>query len=161
MLTLKRSTHFAICCSPLLLFGCGKGENQAADTMGASAAAIAPAPAPLSAADFTGKWDMRAVPLTGDTTPTLSVLTATSDNNGWTTTFPNRAPVATRVTFDGDSLMTEAGPFESVRRRGVQVRTNSVFRLQDGNLVGTTVAHYATSRADSVLTLRHTGTRAR
>ncbi len=161
MLTLKRSTCFAICCSTSLLFGCAKTDDQAADTAGATAAAGAPAPIALSAADFTGKWDVRAVPLTGDTTPTTFVLTATADNSGWTITFPNRAPVATRVTFDGDSLMTDAGPFESVRRRGVQVRTNGVFRLQDGSLVGTNVAHYATKGADSVLTLRMTGTRAR
>jgi len=161
MLTLKRSTCFAICCSTSLLFGCAKTDDQAADTAGATAAAVAPAPTALSAADLAGKWDMRAVPLSGDTTPTLSVLTATADNNGWTRTFPNRAPVAARVTFDGDSLMIEAGPYESVRRPGVQVRTNGVFRLEDGNLVGTSVSHFATKAADSVMRLRVTGTRAR
>jgi hypothetical protein len=66
-----------------------------------------------------------------------------------------------RVTIGGDSIITEAGPFESVRRKGVQVRTNSVMRLQDGNLVGNSVAHYVTKAADSVLRLRLTGTRAR
>lgn len=161
MLTLKRSTGFALCCSTVLLFGCAKSDNQAADTMGAGAAEVAPVPAPLTAADFTGKWDMRAVPVTGDTTPTTFVLTATADNTGWTFTFPNRPLVPVRITIEGDSIMTDAGPYESVRRKGVQVRTNSVIRLQDGGLVGTTVARYTTKGADSVLRLRVTGTRAR
>lgn len=160
MLTLKRSTRFAICSSTVLLFGCGKSDNQAADTMGASAAAVASAPAALSASDLTGKWNMRAVPVSGDTTPTTFVLTATADNSGWTLTFPGRPPVPARVTFDGDSVSTDAGPYESVRRRGVQVRTNSVFRLEGGNLAGATVAHYTTRGADSVLNLRVSGTRA-
>ena len=53
-----------------------------------------------------------------------------------------------------------AGPYESVLRKGVQVKTTTVFRLQDGKLVGTTVAHYTTKGADSVRNLRAEGTRA-
>jgi hypothetical protein len=64
------------------------------------------------------------------------------------------------VTTSGDSIMVESGPFESVRRDGVTVRTNSVFRLEVDRLAGTTVAHYETSEADSVLRLRVEGTRA-
>jgi hypothetical protein len=66
-----------------------------------------------------------------------------------------------RVTVDGDSIMTEAGPYQSVRRKGVQVRTNSVMRLQGGTLVGTTTARYNVKTADSVLVLNTTGTRAK
>ena len=61
---------------------------------------------------------------------------------------------------DGDSVMTEAGPFESNRRAGVQVSTRSVLRHVDGRLVGTTRASYATTGADSVLMLRTEATRA-
>ena len=64
------------------------------------------------------------------------------------------------VAVAGDSIVTEAGPFESVLRKGVKVSTNSVLRLQNGKLVGTTIAHYATSGADSVRNLRIEGTRA-
>jgi acyl-CoA thioesterase len=55
--------------------------------------------------------------------------------------------------------MSEAGPFESVLRKGVQVSTKQVSRLQDGKLVGTTVARYAVSGPDTVRRLRFEGTR--
>jgi len=63
------------------------------------------------------------------------------------------------VDLAGDSIVADAGPYESALRKGVKVTTHSVFRLQDGKLVGTTVAHYATKGADSVLNLRSEGTR--
>lgn len=156
MHTLRRTTFFTLC-SASLLFGCAKTETAATD----SAAAPAPAPAGLTAGDLTGRWDMRAVPVSGDTTPTTFVLTAGPDNTGWTLIYPNRPPVPMRVTIDGDSIVSESGPYESVRRKGVQVRTNTVLRLEGGNLVGSTVAHYTTKGADSVLNLRVTGTRAK
>ena len=52
------------------------------------------------------------------------------------------------------------GPYESVLQKGLKVTTaQCVDRLQDGKLVGTTVAHYATKGADSVRNLRSEGTR--
>jgi len=56
--------------------------------------------------------------------------------------------------------MTEAGPYPSVRRKGVTVSTNSVMRLQGGNLVGNTTAHFKVKTPDSVLVLNTNGTRA-
>ncbi len=156
MLTARRNTWFTLC-SAILLLGCAKTETPAVD----SAAVIPPPPAGLTAADVSGKWDMKSVPVSGDTTPTTFVLTATSDNNGWTLNFPNRRPVATRVTIAGDSIVSESDPYESVRRKGVQVRTNTVLRLEGGNLVGNTVARYTTKGPDSVLNLRVTGSRAK
>ncbi len=86
---------------------------------------------------------------------------ATANTSGWTFNFPNRKPVPVRVVaVDGDSIVTEAGPFESVLRKGVQVTSRTVNRLQDGKLVGATVARYATSRPGSVLRLRFEGTHA-
>ncbi len=157
----QRFTRITFSCCTALLFACARTGDQAADTAGAIPAAEVAQPAVLTAADVAGRWNMRAVPETGDTTATTFVLTATGTEAGWTQTFPNRKPIAMRVTIGGDSIITEAGPFESVRRKGVQVRTNSVMRLQDGNLVGNSVAHYVTKAADSVLRLRLTGTRAR
>src|SRR5688572_28346299 len=120
MLTLKRATVFTLC-SLGLLFGCSKTETAATDS-----AAVEPAPAGLTAADVTGRWDMRAVPVSGDTTATTFVLTAGADNTGWTLTYPNRAPLPTRVTIAGDSIVSESEPYESVRRKGVQVRSHTV-----------------------------------
>ena len=42
----------------------------------------------------------------------------------------------------GDSIITDAGPYESVLRKGVQVNTRVVSRLRGDKLVGTTTAHY-------------------
>ena len=45
--------------------------------------------------------------------------TATADTSGWTLTFPNRKPVPVRVVaVDGDSIVTEAGPYESPPPQG-------------------------------------------
>jgi hypothetical protein len=155
MLTLKRTTLSTLC-SLSLVFGCSRSETATTDT-----AAGEPAPAGLTAADVTGRWDMRAVPVSGDTTATTFVLTAGADNTGWTLTYPNRPPVPTRVTIAGDSIVSESEPYESVRRKGIQVRTHTVLRLEGENLVGTAVARYATKGADSVLNLRVMGTRAK
>lgn len=160
MNTSRRFTRPALCCCTALLFACAKGGDQATDTTGAAAVSDVPTPAALSASDVAGKWNMTAVPESGDATPTTFVLTATGNDAGWTFTFPSRPPVAVRVAIAGDSISTDAGPYESVRRKGVQVHTNSVMRIQDGKIVGNTVAHYSTKGADSVLRLRVTGTRA-
>ena len=163
MLTLQRSTSIAVCLCAAVLAACAKKDNAAVDTAAAidTAAAASTAPTPVNLADVAGKWDMRSVPTTGDTTPTTYVLTATSTTSGWTIKFPGRAAIPARVSVSGDSIMINAGPYPSVRRKGVQVTTNSVTRLQGGNLVGNSTAHYNVKTADSVLTLTSTGTRAK
>jgi hypothetical protein len=160
MFTLPRSTSFAVCLCVAVLAGCAKKDNAAVDTM-ASDITPTPAPAAINLADVAGRWNVRAVPTTGDTTPTNSVITATATTSGWTITFPGRAPIPMRITVDGDSIMSETGPYPSVRRKGLQVVTNGVMRLQGGSLVGTSTAHFQTKAADSVLVLNTTGTRAK
>jgi hypothetical protein len=166
MFTLHRYTRIAICFTAAVLAGCAKKDNAAIDTSGAAAASTTSSTTsttatPVSLADFAGKWNVRAVPASGDTTPTTYVLTATSTTSGWTIAFPGRPPVPATVTVAGDSVVIAAGPYSSVRRKGVQVTTNGGIRLQGGNLVGTTTAHYKVKTADSVLTLNTTGTRAK
>ena len=143
----------AFCCCLAVLAGCVKSKEQPArDTA---------APAPISLADVAGNWAMRTMTESGDSTLVSYVMVASADPSGWTFNFPQRTPVPVRVVaVAGDSIITEAGPYESVLRKGVQVTTHSVTRLQDGRLVGTTVARYATSSSDSVLHLRFQGTRA-
>lgn len=161
MLTLQRSTSIAVCLCAAVLSGCAKKDNAAVDTTAmASSTEVTSAPTPVNLADVAGKWNMRSVPTTGDTSATTYVLTATGTTSGWTVTFPGRAAVPARVTVDGDSITIDAGPYPSVRRKGVQVTTHSVSRLQNGSLVGTSTAHYKVKTADSVLTLTTTGTRA-
>jgi hypothetical protein len=160
---LQRSTSIALCLCAAVLAGCAKKDNAAVDTstMAATTTPVAAAPTPVNLADVAGKWNVRAVPATGtDTTPTNSVITATSTTSGWTITFPGRQPIPMTVSVDADSIMTTAGPYPSVRRKGVQVTTNGVMRLQGGNLVGQTTAHFKVKTPDSVLVLTTTGSRA-
>jgi hypothetical protein len=165
MLTLHRTTRIALCCGAAVLTGCAKKENATVDTSGAMASSTASTTSTTSGAinlaDVAGKWNMKAVPMSGDTTPTTYVLNATSNTSGWTLTFPGRAqPVPVRITVDGDSIMMAAGPYSSVRRKGVQVTTYGVARLQNGQLTGPVTAHYRVKGADSVLVLTTTGQRA-
>jgi hypothetical protein len=54
----------------------------------------------------------------------------------------------------GDSIVTEAGPYESLQRKRVQV-----YRLRDGKSVSTFEARYALKGGDSVAERRSEGTR--
>jgi hypothetical protein len=153
------------CATAFLLAACAKGNNASGTESVATTPAATPeaAPAPAAAmsfADVAGKWNMRAVPESGDTTPTNYVLTATGDSSGWSFAFPNGLTVPAHPSVSGDSIVVHAGPYASVRRKGVQVTTDGVLRRQGDSLAGTTVAHYKTTRPDSVLRLNVQGSRA-
>ena len=159
MLKLERSTSIVVLLGAAVLAGCAKKDDAAVDTT-ADTAAVTTVPAGVNLADVAGRWNVTAVPATGtDTTPTNSVITATSTTSGWTMTLPGRQPLPMRVSVDADSIMSEVGPYASVRRKA-QVTTNSVMRLEGGRLIGRTTAHYSVKTADSVLVLNTVGTRA-
>jgi hypothetical protein len=160
MLTLQRSTSIAVLITAAVLAGCAKKDAAVVDTTASSSTAVTTAPAPINLADVAGTWNMSSVPTTGDATPTTSVVVATGNTSGWTITFPGGKAIPMRITVDGDSIISEVGPYASVRRKGVQVTTNGVWHLQGGNLVGPTTAHYKVKTADSVLVLNSTATRA-
>jgi hypothetical protein len=152
-----------------LLAACAKkdtGGAAATDTLAASSTASTTtsvaAPPAMALDSFAGKWNFTSTPTSGaNKSPTKYLLTATNNTSGWTLTFPNRPPVPAQVTVTGDSVQVSAGPYESVRRKGVQVTTDGYMRLSNGKLVGSTTAHYAVKTADSVLVLKTEGTRAK
>jgi hypothetical protein len=153
--------RLALCCYAVALVGCSKPKEEPPIESTAAAPETPAAPAPIALADVAGKWSVRTMAESGDSTLVTYEMVTTSDTSGWSLNFPKRKPVPVRVlAVSGDSVVTEAGPFESVLRKGIKVTTRSVLRLQDGKLVGTTVAHYATTGADSVRNLRMEGTRA-
>ena len=154
-------SRVAIACSTaLLIVGCAKKEQPADTTAAAAAPAPAPAPRTISLADVAGKWQVRSVPESGtDTTATTYVLTATADTSGWSITFPSGLKVPVHIQASGDSLIQTTGEFASQRRKGVKVKTETSFKLQDGKLVGRSIAHYSKAGPDSVLRLRNEGTR--
>ncbi len=158
---MQRSNLMAILCAAVLVAGCNTGDrDRAADDtvhMDAGAGQVSS----VSLADFAGRWSMQAIPESGaDRSPTNYTLTATTDREGWTITFPNRDPVPLRiVAVSGDSVVTEAGPYASARRGGVQVTTRTSFHLEGDRIEGWTRARYDTAGPDTVLTLRTEGTR--
>ena len=116
--------------------------------------------ATISLADVAGTWNVLAVTEAGDSVPAFQ-LVVTADQSDWTMNAPNRPPIAVRViAVDGDSIVVESGPYESLLRPGVQVTTESVYRLEGDRLVSHTVAHFETTEPDSVVRVRAEGTRA-
>lgn len=149
------------CCAAVLA-GCAKSgdraEGTARDTV-AEAPATPAASATISLADVAGKWKIRSTDEAGGN-PLEVELVATANTSGWNLTGPNRKPIPVRViAVAGDSIVTEAGPYESFLRKGVQVRTRTVNRLQGEKLVGTIELRYATRGRDSVALRRAEGTR--
>lgn len=147
--------RITLLCSAAVLIACAKTETPPADTGMAAAPApapeAAPAAAPISLRDVAGKYAVTGKYEGTDTTVVSYELNATGDTTGWTITFPNRKPIPQRiVTVSGDSIVVEAGPFASAIRSGVQVSTHTVYRLENGKLVGRTVARYETKGADTV-----------
>ena len=151
-----------MCCAlvALAVTACAKGEQAADTTTPAATPATPPAPPPLNLADVAGTWTVTGKNAANDSTLVTYEMKATADTTGWTITFPNRRPIPMRVVgVSGDSVMVEAGPYPSAVRRGVNVSTKGVFRLQEGRIVGLTTARYDTRTADSVVMVRSEGTR--
>ena len=166
---LPRGTQLAIVVAVLSLGACTKAEKPVADTLSTAMAPVAsPTPAggsmsgapSIALADVAGTWKVHSVPTSGrDTSPTNYTMTATGEPNGWKIEFANGLVVVPRVTTSGDSIIYDMGPYQSVRRKGVQVTTHGVLHKQGDKLVGTVVAHYMGGGADSVITLRGEGTK--
>ena len=161
------ASRLAVCCGVAFLVGCGKSDDAAdtdakkvADSAAAAMSGGAVTAAPLALSDLAGKWMVRATPQGGtDTTTTEFTLTATGTTEGWTFAFKNGPTVPVRVMVSGDSVVTDAGPYKSVRRKGVDVTTHSAFRKDGDKIMGTTMATYSAKGADSTLMLRTEGVR--
>ena len=154
---------FTLLCGAALLVACAKTETPPADTMAVApvpAPEPAPAAAPIALKDVAGKYAFTGKNEAGDTTLVTFELNATADTTGWTLTFPKRAPIAQRVvSVAGDSIVVEAGPYDSEIYKGVKVTTQTVYRLQDGKLVGRTVARYDRTGPDTMRIVMSEGIR--
>ena len=161
-----RLTPRSVACLFLVAACATSGDKVADSSAGAlttdSANAMGAAPArTIALSDVAGSWHVVARPADGkDTTSTLSTLNATADTTGWTLVMGKNKPIPLHVMVSGDSIVETSDVYPSVRRKGQMVHTVGTFRLQDGQLVGTTVAHYHVKTADSVLVLSTVGTKA-
>jgi glucose/arabinose dehydrogenase len=156
-----RHTRIAITSTVvLMLAGCAKSEPAKDTTTAMAAPEPAPAPAKtISLADLAGRWNFETRGDGTDTTVTKAVVVATADSTGWVLELPSGKKVANHVSVSGDSIMIRSEPYASMRRKGKQVWSEGVYRLEDGKLVGTLTGHYANSGADSVLKLHSVGTK--
>jgi hypothetical protein len=120
------------------------------------------AKAPLLTADVAGRWRFKAMSYRGDSLTSYE-LTATADTTGWSITFPNRPALPLQVVaVRGDSIVTETGPYPSVLRQTVGVRSlRTIHRLEGNEIVGSFTARYETTAPDSVLHGTIVGRRAR
>lgn len=146
-----------------LVVGCAKKEDEA--NVPADTARMAPAPAApaaLSLADVKGTWNVKVMPEGKDTVLTTYQLWASEDTTAWKMKFDNRADTIQVHVLNvaGDSIVMHVGPYKSALRKNVMVTTHSVVRMQDGKLMGKSVAHYAVSTPDSVVNIRTEATRA-
>jgi hypothetical protein len=141
----------ALLVGAVLLAGCAKSETP-------PPAEVAAAPS-INLADLAGTWTSVTTAQGSDSVLVTSTIVASADPAAWTITLPGRDPMPYNVTVSGDSLITGAGPYESVLRPGVQVTTTGVLHMVNGQLTGPMVAHYTTTGADSTLNLWATATR--
>ena len=134
--------------------------DQAAQpaTDSATVAPAPAAPAAISLADVKGKWKMKTMAEASDSTMVEYTLDAGAA--GLDAPLP-QAPAGREHSRPPTATASWPMPVRTKAccGKGSKYTTHSVFRLQDGKLVGTTVAHYTTKGADSVRNLRSEGTR--
>lgn len=112
-----------------------------------------------SLASMAGIYDVKVMPEANDSVLTTYILN-TTDTLGWLFAFPDGSPVQMHVTDrKGDTLVAEAGPFESSVRKGTKAYTISRMWLEVGQLLGTVDARYEVNGPDSVRRYRIEGTR--
>lgn len=139
----------------LLLLGCAQEATEEATDEVADTTAVEG----ISLADLAGTWNMQ----TTSTDPAdtfVNVYQIVIDEGSWTMIFPDREPVSATVVVDGDNIITDSEPFESVRHPGTMVTTHGVFHTEGDRLVGDVTATWQMASGDSVGQLRTEGTRA-
>ncbi len=147
--------RLALLSSIVFAVACSKSESPPADTGMAAAPAPAPAPvapaaAPISLKDVAGTYTVTGKNEAGDSTLLTYTLHAAPDTTGWNIVFANGQKVTQHVMVDGDSIISDAGPYPSFLRKGMKVTTHTVFHVINGKLTSRTVAHYNVKTPDSV-----------
>src|SRR2546428_5907832 len=110
---------------------------------GYATATVAQNPAPakkggIKLADLAGTWDGKSMVGPKDSVVASFVVTATADGKGWTMKLPDRDPIPTRIlAMGGDSIVTESGPFHSIRRPGHTVTAPTAGHFVRGTMTGT------------------------
>lgn len=99
--------------------------------------------------DVAGTWTMENTVKTtaGADTVVNSELVATATRKGWVLHLAGRDPIPTRVVaMGGDSVVTAAGPFQSVVRAGLKVTTRETLHFKGDSVSGSMEAHYSSGQ---------------
>ncbi|HEX2779816.1 MAG TPA: hypothetical protein VHM30_09975 [Gemmatimonadaceae bacterium] len=153
-----RTSCLSALCLAALVAACARSGEKTADSSTGAVDTTRAASNP-TLADFAGTWKGLSRPAEGkDTTATEQTINAKSDTTGWTMIVGGHT-VPLHVQMSGDSVMTVSEPFPSVRRKGVTVTSTTTYHLEEGKLIGHTVAHYKVKTADSVLVLHSEATK--
>ena len=139
----------------LLLLACAQEATEETTDEAADTTAVEG----ISLADLAGTWNMR----TTSTDPAdtfVNEYQIVIDEGSWIMNFPDRDPVSVTAVVDGDNVITDSEPFESVRHPGTMVTTHTIFHMEGDRLVGDVTATWQTAAGDSVAQLRTEGTRA-
>jgi hypothetical protein len=153
--TLRRAA--ALTCAGALLAGCGGVRGRTtADPARTGAAGAA------SLASHAGTWVGRSIQAGQDTAVANWRLVSTADTSGWSVTFlPGSPPLPVRVlVVEGDSVVTEIGPYPSPTRAGVRLVTRTAGRFRGDRFTGTYTARPVGASDSTALHGRVEATRA-
>ena len=93
---------------------------------------------------FSGRWNGRAMVGANDSVIIVFALTVAADGKSATMGFFNQDPVPARIlAMGGDSMVTEAGPYQSVLRPQEATTLRSVAHFKGDKMWGTFEAVYA------------------
>jgi len=99
----------------------------------------------ITLSDVAGTWKVRSMVGPKDSVVAQSVTVATADPKGWIMRLEARPPIPMRiVAVGGDSIVTEAGPYPSILRKGLTVTVlRNVTHYKGDTMTGTFEAHYS------------------
>jgi hypothetical protein len=113
----------------------------------------------VTLSDFAGTWKLHSTD-EGGANPVDTELRATADTSGWTLVGPDKKTYPVRVlSVGGDSVVAESGPRPSWVRKGAQVTTRTVYRMQGDKLVGRIESRFKIGNRDSTGQRTSEGTR--
>jgi hypothetical protein len=119
------------------MFVAASVTSGAAQNAAAAKPAVAQGPA--------GTWNGKTTMGPKDSVVATYTLTIAADGKSATMKFPDRAAMPARVVaMGGDSVVTEAGPYPSVLRKGQTVNLlRTVGHIKGNTMTGTFEAHYS------------------
>jgi len=135
----------------LVLVACG--PDEAADTAAMDSTPVMP-PA-LTLDDVVGTWNYEVRLMDGDSVIATGQSVVGGDPVMVTQTATGGEPATGTITLMGDHFTTQIGPYPSALRPGAMVTTTGNYRIENGEVVGTTTARYeGVTTADSIVELR-------